>query len=1211
MLIQAALITTLGLSALPQDTDHLLSKPGDSKVVLLVDESCSMTSGSLGQLCPGLLGSTLLNGATNGLVNGKTDQLRAALTGCVGNDGVIDVWGDEVEMAIMGFGGVANTIRMIHDFSNDRTSLEDAVLNGDPRDCNAGNVIDYAPGIRACNNTPLSEAIDRAGKYHQDWWTTNAASAQTCDRHYVVLLSDGNPNGNDAFLEYACNGATRTANRNRPWEASEYLFLNPDQLCSVPGDQKVFTYTIGFGSGNFNESILVQTADNGGGFYRYAADSIQLSRVFDQILQDIVSKEALTFGTPSVSADGFFSGNFAYISQFKPRDTGAWFGNLRKACILPDVLPNGRYDTTQVNCLFVSDDGTDLFTNIGVKDEWALRAGLGALDASLDTATNGGSGVILLEDKLNGAAEGLISGGGLWTRREVLTWEPGVPGYISVSPATMTDTQAGSAGCAKHQLMAFLHGYEPFENFDCTALEPTEFPEWSMGAVVNSGTALMAYSEDCETAGNCTVAVGTNHGQIHFFDAATGEEHGAVIPGDLWNVGYVTERPLIDALNQPSLDYKRLPLVDGDLLLYHADVNANAIIDAGDTAYLIQGLGHGGSAYYFIDVTQPTKLPSTAINPVYPLVRTPGPNNWTDDLRSTEAAPAVGVGVFPGSTDERNFVALTSGGVWDAADPAYRFDNGFPGSFSTPPGSTVTKNCTDIVSGIGAASALICEANIGNPVVVLAAATSTVPVTSYDSSALTTALGGSSLFGAPYTVIVTGVKQVKGITFNFIDLEPGDKLLITDSSDNVLLSIDSTDYSAVPVPYSFLTSEQTAQGDALFKLRIDTDGVAANGNGVSIASFDVVEKPSPLPGQHKPFMAVLDASKLNASSAPEKFASKTQPGGELLFVTSNCGGTGVDPNNCIDAATSPDLSRMLCPISAPPAVFTEGGLTRGFYFGDWCGQLWRIITPDQGVTWKADIILRLNERYNPATPLSGVISRQFRRIETKVDLFLTSCQGSRAVGVSFGSGNKNRPGAIDDLLRPTTAPSVTNYYEGRDVVGTFFDTGIDTEVRLNVGASPDNTCGGDCLVDATNLREINPKAPNFRGFFFALNDDERMIRDSLTLSGITFYKTFEVTTAASICEPGSGLDRVYALDNCTAEPNAANGSSTSSDPAEARTAYEEVGTGGGELFVVTPESGSPIVSSGSFGGGKQRADLLQSRRTRGYRTLFLYQPEQL
>jgi len=1205
MLIEAILTTTLQVAVgLPLDTDHLLSRPGDAKVVLVVDESCSMRNDSLGQLCPGMIGEVLEDGSADGVIDSKTDQLRTALTGCVGGDGVLDLWHDQVEFAIMGFGGSNDLIRTIHDFSGDLASLESAVLDAHPRDCSG--VADYDPGIRACSNTPLSLALSRAGRYQQDWWAAgqNLPSAERCDRHYLVLLSDGNPNGGDAFLDFACDGSTRFAHSNRPWEASEYMYTNGDMLCDLTDEQLIRTYTIGFGNGNFNESILKDTADRGGGFYDYAANTIQLSRVFDRILQDIVSRDAITFGTTTVSNNGFFSGNFAYISMFKPQDQGAWDGNLKKACILPPRLSNGKYSTAETDCTFISTDGDNLLTNPNARDEWSLRAGFTGGQALLQNTLAGGAARLMLKNDFGGVApEAAVTWTDYWTRRNVITWSPGAStDYVPVKPSTLAPDVAGVDGCARYELFGFLHGYD-HNTFDCTAREPTFMSRWPMGSVVNSGTALLAYDEDCETAGNCAIAVGTNNGQVHLFDAATGEEYSALVPGDLWRMGHVTQRPLMDVLSQPSVDYKRLPLVDGALMLYHLDENANAIIDGTDEAFLVFGLGHGGSAYYFVDVTDPTKALDGSKNPVYPIVRTPG--HWTNHLRSTQGRPAVGRGKFPGSGGstgpEKPFIAFTSGGIWEAAEPLHEFD-WFPGAFKTTPGTTSTRSCSKLTDDIGVAGTYVCEANTYG----------VSPGLSYDASSLTTVLGGGSIFNSSYTIIVPDVKQVMGMTLESVDLEPNDELLILDTDDQVLARVDASKNTTfgdrVHIP--FMTSDQTSEGEAVFKIRINTDGIDNGGRGFRIENFDVMEKPD-ANGGHRPFMAVIDPETINGTSR-RPFAATTENGAELLLVTRDCSGYGLASGTCIDAnsAGSSDLEDMRCPISSPPAVYTEGGLAQAFYFGDWCGQMWRISTKDDGASYQAEIILRLNEKYDPSAPDPNVVSRQLRKIERRPDLFVTGCQGTRAVGISFGSGSMNRPGAVDDLVPLSTAPSVTAYHEGRDVLGTIFDTGFSQSLRLSTGTNPDNTCGGACLTDVTNIPAANPKAPDFRGFFFALRDDERMLRDSLTIDGITFYPTYQVTTAATVCQAGAGIDRTYAIENCTAEPSPANGSNTGV-PMTDRVAEEvQPGSVGGDLFVVTPEDGAPIVTSGNF-ATQRDADLLKSPSRRGIRVLFWYQPREI
>lgn len=1197
MLLELLLTTTVGGAvALPLDTDHLLSQPGNAKVILVIDESCSMEEDFIGQPCPAMVGNILTDGGTDGVIDSRSDQVRAALTGCLGNEGILDLWAGTVEFAVTGFGAKGDRLRVIHDFSNDKDSLEYAINGGDPDACQGSR--DYVPGLRHCGGTPMVPALDEAGQYLQDWWSASRflSEAEVCDRHHLVLLSDGIPTRGDAFLDFACGGDTLSVGTTEPWLVSEYMHVNGDMLCDLPEEQTFTTYSVGFGTGGFDPVLLTEVADKGGGFYEYAADSTQLGRVFDRILQDIVSKEAVTFGPGSISNNGLFSGNFAYVSMFRPRSDGAWVGNLKKACILPDRTSTGQYDTSELSCLFMSSDGTNLLTNPNARDQWSLAAGLSGGTAILQNAVVGGAGRQLLATKFGDVAPNApVSIANPWARRDLKTWVPGGTDYAQIDPASLSEEDAGVGGCARYKLMAFLHGYDP-ETFDCTALHPINMSAWPMGAVVNSGTALLAYDKDCETAGNCTVVTGTNNGQIHFFDAATGREHSAIVPGDLWKMGYVTQRPLIEVLNQPNVEFKRLPVVDGGLVLVHFDWNGNAIIDDSDAAWIVFGLGHGGSAYYFIDVSNRTTVIDGS-TPVYPIVRTPG--HWTENLRSTSAAPVVGIGKFPGSLNEQPFVAFTSGGIWEAADPLYDFHY-FPGEFDTNPAASSTVACTQLTSAIGAAGNYICDANVvGAPL-----------VPSYDASALTTVLGGGSLFNAPYTVVANGTKQITGMTLEFVDLEPNDELLILDTEDGVLARVTQADNGS-NVHKKFLTSNHTGSGDAVFKVRMNTDGVAGTGKGIRIESFDVLKKPH-ASGHHRPFMAVIDPFLVNGSPSPRPFASETVNGAELLVVTNDCTGYGLS-SKCIDKDSpgASDLKYMRCPISAPPAVYSEGGVVEAFYVGDWCGQIFRIrFDPTSFLPrYVVKRILHVNEQFDPSAPDPNVVSRQLRKFERRLDVFATGCSGERAVGISFGTGSMNRPGAIDDLVTPSFAPAVTNYHLGRDVAGTIFDKWFDETLRLNVDSDPDSNCSGDCLTDVTSIPKANENAPGYRGFFFALHDDERMLRDSLTIDGVTFYPTYQVTTAASTCQAGLGADRVYAVNNCTAEP-APNGGSTGV-PMDDRVVEENPdGSVGGDLFVVTPEDGAPIVTSGNM-NTRRPANLLQSTATRGFRILFWYQPTEI
>ena len=105
-----------------------------------------------------------------------------------------------------------------------------------------------------------------------------------------------------------------------------------------------------------------------------------------------------------------------------------------------------------------------------------------------------------------------------------------------------------------------------------------------MGDVVNSSPAYVADSH--------TVFVGANDGMLHAFDAATGVERFAYIPGII-NFGNLAD------LSRG--DYEHRWFVDGPIA-----VSTKALSPGGTKNILVGALGRGGRGVYALDVTTPT-----------------------------------------------------------------------------------------------------------------------------------------------------------------------------------------------------------------------------------------------------------------------------------------------------------------------------------------------------------------------------------------------------------------------------------------------------------------------------------------------------------------------------------------------------------------------------------------------------------------------------
>ena len=101
------------------------------------------------------------------------------------------------------------------------------------------------------------------------------------------------------------------------------------------------------------------------------------------------------------------------------------------------------------------------------------------------------------------------------------------------------------------------------------------------------------------------VYVGANDGMLHGFDADTGEERFAYVPGLL----YSTESNRgLSALADPN--YKHIPYVDGELNVGDVFVNGKW------KSYLVGALRAGGRGIYVLDVTDPDQLKESNANKI-------------------------------------------------------------------------------------------------------------------------------------------------------------------------------------------------------------------------------------------------------------------------------------------------------------------------------------------------------------------------------------------------------------------------------------------------------------------------------------------------------------------------------------------------------------------------------------------------------------------
>lgn len=1145
------LVALAGLGQYPDTLDHLRAGDVVPQVGLLLDRSCSMGWGAVHTNCPWysynyLSGNTHLN---------KKDQMKSVLVGCqTSDDGIIDLWSKRVNFAVYDFGS-GTSLKV--PFDSSKAQLESGIMN-----------------IPSTGATNMSKGLEELGEYFDQYF--NSGNTLECRPNFIVMLSDGNPNGGDGRFNWECTAPTenRYVDRNQPWFGSDYMFQHPDLLCGVPGDQNIRTYTIGFGQpGDFSPSNLQNIASYGGGEYFYASDAQQLNAAFENIISAIVAKSALFFAPIAIQTESLFSSNYAYSASFKPEAGGPWRGTVKKYCIVPPILNNGLYSTSVDTCLFLSVNGTELETNPRAQDLWT---GTRALAADI-----GGAGAVVASQM--GTSLGGTPQAPYYDHRNIVSWRPGVPAYEAVEPATWTAADTQTNGCEHHRLMNWIHGYT--YDADCATGEPQAASDWPLGDPVHFTPTLLRYGTCHDSAGHpvvgkCFLVVGMNDGAIHVFDAANGKETTALIPGELWSDTDVAHSQLNEAMEQPNLTFTHRYYVDGAGRLFHEDDDSDGEIDAGEKAILVFGLGRGGKAYYALDVAQlPNGVIDTTRNPIYPLRYTAG--TAFEDLRDTWAAPWMGKAKFNGQ--QTRTAVFPSGHI-----PMLDLQEGQGGSQNPQSGQTpppVNLNNSRSVGCKGAGN--FAEFNGLNP------------SQWCDSMWFGGCNGGNKACydgaGVPLDysdgplTFNDGLNHAAAIRVRFkkFNLHDSDVMRIEDSQGNVVGSYTRKELHKKWSPWVYGTH---------VVLRLTTDGIDTSNPGYLIEKIEWVPgapitQSSNLPnnqivaggiaperdtnfvlGQdHRPTLYLVDLDKWNGVQ-PVAFANQTTDAPIMLRITNDC---RTNTSRCLDANDFSDLADMVCPISAEPSVFTEGGVLSSVYWGDECAQIWKAWTEDDGKTYKVRRLINLNSGY------LGV-DKDHRKIFRKLDLVLSACPGKRVLGIYFGTGDQQRPLAKDELQKN----QITN---GRDLIGVLWDhdalpSGLTQTGLLDITARQDRTAP-DILVKEKK-----------HGWFIQLEPNERMLRDPLVFDGVAYYKTYEPVQLAVECGGGSGIDRIYAVSNCNGAPVTdinGNGSLTLS---ERKVWNGETEIGGG-LFFFTPRD-SPVLVSHADLSQQQSASLNSRGRSR-------------
>ena len=435
--------------------------------------------------------------------------------------------------------------------------------------------------------TPLPGAMRTAYQYYANTLsgTSSPITNRTCQRNYVLLATDGDPTIRIGGTAYS-NAELMNRQVNGNWvfgQAAQDVFTEIGRLrtltvsgnAAINGQYDVQTYVVGLGEVATNQASIAamnRMATVGGTGSAYmATDRATLSAAFAQITADIQARTAASAGV-AISTGAWKSGTQVFQARF---NTGDWSGELRAL----EMLSSGELATTPT---------WEAGQRLGLKD-WST----GRQILTYRAASALGSRGVPFRWPANAAA-------------------PGASEIPLTLVAALNRNGAGVVDTHGALRLNYLRGDASRELRRCPACTaPSAFrnrPTTVLGDIVNSAPLLVTSGgrfvrDSAEAAAYDTfrraraamapvVYVGANDGQLHAFDARTGDELFAYVPG------LVADR--LAAL--PEAGYTHQYSVDGPLA-------AGDVHYAGSWKTLLVGTaGAGAKGLYALDISDPANF---------------------------------------------------------------------------------------------------------------------------------------------------------------------------------------------------------------------------------------------------------------------------------------------------------------------------------------------------------------------------------------------------------------------------------------------------------------------------------------------------------------------------------------------------------------------------------------------------------------------------
>ena len=434
----------------------------------------------------------------------------------------------------------------------------------------------------------------------------------SCQSNHIVFLSDGEPTSNTAADKIrSLTGDTRCAgsgNEECATELANWLH-NTDHVSSLANDQNISTYTIGF---NLELDFLEDIAAAGGGRYFQASSANELTRVFDDILADVLSVDT-SFVAPGATVNQFnrlTHDKNIYFALFQPNERPTWEGNIKRFQV---QTIDGETNIVDKNLQVAIDEDSGFFKTqsqsfwSNTSDGHAIEAGGAAGQITLNyayvpdntlrrtyTFTGDSSSLygntttanlrdpqhrlnednnLITDEMLNIHNFGAPGAAREAYRESLLQWTRGVD--------ILDEDQDGVHDEARRHMGDPMHSRPVIVNYERVAT----------GAA--GGNTVPGASQ--QQPAHTTIFVSTNEGYLHAIDQETGEELYSFMPQELLRNLFTN----FENVSSASRPYG----LDGSLSVFTNDTNNNVVVDGQEKAFLYVGMRRGGNNIYALDIT--------------------------------------------------------------------------------------------------------------------------------------------------------------------------------------------------------------------------------------------------------------------------------------------------------------------------------------------------------------------------------------------------------------------------------------------------------------------------------------------------------------------------------------------------------------------------------------------------------------------------------